>query len=141
MVCAVLGPCSFDGERPAAEGKGYAQGIWELTDELIAQGVVPILRGFSTRWFPTSDPMCQSAPAGGYPHGTPFTATGTGPLLETIKRQVAEARQIPFASFDVRAAQVGATPPDTLQASIPRAARRATPCRPSMVRPTFIGST
>jgi hypothetical protein len=110
------GPGSENVDINGYGGMGYAQGIWELTDELIAQGVVPILRTFSTRWFPTNDSMCQSMPSGGYPAATPFTATGTGPLMETIKREVAEARQVPFASFGVRAAQLGATPPDTVDA-------------------------
>jgi hypothetical protein len=110
------GPGSENVDVNGYGAMGYAQAIWELTDELMAQGVVPILRTFSTRWFPTSDPMCQAEPSGGYPAGTPFTATGTGTLMETIAREVAEARQVPFASFGARAAQVGATPPDSVQA-------------------------
>jgi hypothetical protein len=110
------GPGSENVDVNGYGGMGYAQGIWELTDELIAQGVVPILRTFSTRWFPTSDPMCQAEPSGGYSATTPFTAAGTGPLMETIEREIAEARQVPFASFGARAAQVGATPPDAVQA-------------------------
>lgn len=94
---------------------GFAQGIWELTDELIAQGVVPVLRGFPARWFPTNDMMCQHEPSGGYPpDSTPFTAAGTGLLMDTIRRGIAEARQIPVASFNVRAAQVPTTPPYTV---------------------------
>jgi hypothetical protein len=105
---------------------GYAQAIWELTDELIAQGVVPLLRGFPMRWFPTNDAMCSSTPAGGYPMATvPFSPTGTGLLMDTIKRGIAEARQIPFASFNVRATQLATTPPFTVD-----------PCGIHMVQPS-----
>ena len=111
------GPGAENGNINGYGGMGFAQGTWELSDELIAQGVVPVLRGFANRWFPTNDFTCSKVPSGGYPPATvPYSAAGTGPLMDTIKRAIAEARQVPFASFLVRADQNGAIPPYTIEA-------------------------
>jgi hypothetical protein len=78
--------------------EGFDRYMLEVVDELIARGVVPLVRTFPARV--NCDHGCQ--------------AVHMGPMFATITRGIAEGRQIPFADLNVQLAMAGSKPGDYL---------------------------
>jgi hypothetical protein len=78
--------------------EGFDQYMLEVVDELIARGVVPLVRAFPARV--NCDNGCR--------------AIHMGPMFATITRAIAEARQVPFGDLNVQLAMSGSQPGDYL---------------------------
>jgi hypothetical protein len=78
--------------------EGFDQYMLEVVDQLIARGIVPLVRAFPARV--NCDSGCR--------------AVHMGPMFATVTRGIAEGRQIPFGDLNVQLAMSGSKPGDYL---------------------------
>jgi hypothetical protein len=88
--------------------------LLEVVDHLIAQGIVPALRAFPSK-YNCAACIDESAPPGcNCPDSGPFQLINLSSFYRSLVRGIAEGRQIPFADDNAELAQSGAKPGDWL---------------------------